>query len=81
MPRKLDIVGPREIANRLDVTHQLVSQWMKRGWPAGKRGAAPVKSPKAIAVVSGVTIFHWKDVETWAIATGRLTRSNPGARG
>ena len=69
-----DIVGVSEIARRLGVSQQAVSAWVARGWPAGKRGAAAVKAPRAVKVpgyVTRGTFYRWPDVKRWAVETGR----------
>lgn len=56
------LVGTREIGERLDVSYRVVHGWSRR-YP---------EFPKPVAKVSGVSVWVWKDVEAWARATGRL---------
>src|ERR1700730_14465547 len=61
----MDIVGEKEIAERLKVAPNTVHQWSKRAL-----------LPAADGRVSGMPAWHWATVESWARATGRL----PGLR-
>jgi hypothetical protein len=61
----MDIVGEKEIAERLKVAPNTVHQWSKRAL-----------LPAADGRVSGMPAWHWNTVERWARATGRL----PGLR-
>lgn len=54
------IVGPREIADRLGVRPNTVIQWKQRGL-----------LPAPFAVISMVPLWHWGDIERWAVRTGR----------
>ena len=60
MPSQLDLVGLLEIADRLGVAHQTVRQWRRRGL-----------LPAPSWVVSGVPIWEWTTIRTWAQTTGR----------
>lgn len=62
---KLDIVGGKEIADRLHVPPNTVHQWSKRRL-----------LPEPEATVSGQPAWSWRTIEEWARATGRL----PGIR-
>lgn len=74
-----DVVGEREIAERLGVEVQTVAAWVYRG--KGKHGtrrrAGADPFPPARWSVSGVPAWYWPDVEVWAIATGRYARPRP----
>ena len=71
-PRKLDLVGVDEIAERLGVPRSTVSVWQSRGWPKGNPDK-PVKPPKPVGTISKrVTVYRWEDIATWARATGYL---------
>ena len=61
----MDIVGEKEIAQRLRVAPNTVHQWSKRA-----------RLPAADGRVSGMPAWHWNTIESWARATGRL----PGLR-
>lgn len=70
-----EVVGVREIAERLGMRRETVSMWVTRGWPKGERTAkpaTPAKSPSTVGTVSGQAAYRWADVERWARATGRL---------
>ena len=51
------LVGPHDIADRLGVSSAAVSQWKRRGL-----------LPQPVAVVSGVPMWHWTDIEQWALS-------------
>jgi hypothetical protein len=73
-PRKLDLVGVHEIAERLDVPRSTISVWMgKRGWPKGNLDR-PAKPPKPVALIhkGSVAVYRWEDVAKWARETGYL---------
>jgi hypothetical protein len=57
-----DLVGTKEIGERLGVGYRSVHTWLRR-YP---------EFPPAIATVSGVSVWDWPDIERWAKATGRL---------
>jgi len=58
-----NLVGTAEIARRLGVKqHRVVNEWLRR-YP---------DFPKPLAVVSGVRVWDWPDIERWARQTGRL---------
>ena len=57
----IDLVGPDEIASRLDVRSNTVSTWRARGL-----------LPEPFVTVSRVPLWHWEQVRAWADATGRL---------
>lgn len=67
MGREVDVeqlVGTAEIAARLGVRRpQVVHDWRKRH----------PEFPQPVAIVSGVRIWCWLDVEGWARSTGRLS--------
>ena len=67
-----EVVGVREIAERLGMRRETVSMWVTRGWPKGDRSAKPPKPPTTVGTVSGQVAYRWVDVERWAKATGRL---------
>lgn len=50
----LDLVGPREIADRLGVARGTVRQWRWRG-----------VMPAPLAIVSDVPVWHYPDIEVW----------------
>lgn len=54
-------VGAREIAERLGVRPDTVSQWRQR----------PVGFPEPRWTVSGFPAWEWEDVRRWAERTGR----------
>ena len=56
-----DIVGAREIAERLGVKRETVNMWMHRAL-----------LPKPAGRASGVPVWRWPDVEDWARDTKRL---------
>ena len=57
----LDLVGPAEIAHRLNVRAQTVAVWKVRG----------LLPPPAL-VVSNVPVWPWAVIVKWARDTGRL---------
>jgi hypothetical protein len=57
----IDLVGPDEIAARLEVRSNTVSTWRARGL-----------LPAPIAVVSRVPLWPWPVIRAWADATRRL---------
>jgi len=61
----VDVVGAKEIAERLRVPVNTVHQWSKRGL-----------LPPAAGTVSGLPAWAWQAIENWARSTGRL----PGLR-
>ena len=57
-----NLVGTAEIARRLGVKqHRVVNEWLRR-YP---------DFPKPLAIVSGVRVWDWPDIERWARQTGR----------
>ncbi len=60
MARNEDLVGPSEIALRLRVAPSTARMWHKRGL-----------LPEPLAIVSGVPVFSWAEVERWARETDR----------
>jgi len=65
--RKIDVdhlVGAAEIAERLGVKRpHLIHDWRRR-YP---------EFPEPVLVLKGTLIWDWKDIERWAIATGRCS--------
>jgi len=57
----LDIVGLKEIAERLGVKQQTAAAWRHRG-----------VLPPPEGTVSGAPAWQWQTIEQWAAATGRL---------
>jgi predicted nucleotidyltransferase component of viral defense system len=57
----LDLVGEKEIADRLRVQPGTVHQWRKRDL-----------LPEPMAEVSGMPVWEWSTIDGWARATGRL---------
>jgi len=57
----LDIVGLKEIAERLGVKQQTAAAWRYRGLLPPEEGT-----------VSGSPAWTWATIEAWATATGRL---------
>ena len=58
----VNLVGSREIADRLGAkSYAIVDQWRRR-YP---------DFPEPLAIVSGVRVWNWPDVQRWAKATGR----------
>lgn len=66
MAQRIDpanLVGTREIAARLGAqSYRIVDQWRRR-YP---------DFPEPLAIVSGVRVWAWPDIERWAKRTGRL---------
>jgi predicted DNA-binding transcriptional regulator AlpA len=60
-----NIVGQKEIADRLQVAPNTVYQWAKRGL-----------LPPVEGTVGGDPAWHWSTIEAWAQSTGRM----PGLR-
>lgn len=58
---ELDIVGLKEIAERLGVKQQTAAAWRHRGL-----------LPPPEGTVSGAPAWQWRTIEAWAAATGRL---------
>ena len=58
--RHLDLVGIREIADRLGVRTQTASAWRYRGL-----------LPEPEWEVSGRAVWRWKVIRRWADQTGR----------
>jgi hypothetical protein len=58
---ELDIVGVKEIAERLGVKQQTAAAWRHRGL-----------LPPPEGTVSGAPAWRWQTIEEWATATGRL---------
>jgi hypothetical protein len=56
-----DIVGIKEIAERLNVRQQTAAQWRHRGI-----------LPEPEGTVSGAPAWRWVTIERWARATGRV---------
>lgn len=59
--RKCEPVGLLEIADRLNVKRQTARVWHFRG-----------VLPASRWTVSGLPAWDWRDIEAWALATGRL---------
>lgn len=57
-----DLVGTREIAERLGRRAGLVKDWRLRDG----------SFPEPLTTVSSVYVWAWPDVEAWARRTGRL---------
>jgi hypothetical protein len=74
LPNVDDVVGAVEIADRLGVLPQTVSQWVQRSkgraGKAGKNGRHPFPPPRW--TVSTFPAWYWPDVAEWARITGRL---------
>jgi hypothetical protein len=74
LPNVDDVVGAVEIADRLGVLPQTVSQWVQRSkgraGKAGKIGRHPFPPPRW--TVSTFPAWYWPDVAEWARITGRL---------
>jgi predicted DNA-binding transcriptional regulator AlpA len=58
---ELDIVGLKEMAERLGVKQQTAAAWRHRGL-----------LPPSEGTVSGAPAWQWSTIEAWATATGRL---------
>jgi hypothetical protein len=61
-----DVVGTREIAERLGVQLGTVHMWQQR------RDTLNPPMPEPRGKVSGVPWWSWRDVQRWARKTGRL---------
>lgn len=61
-------VGVREIAARLNVQQDTVTQWRARS----RQGLFKVSFPEPRWIVSGSDAWDWREVEEWARQTGRL---------
>lgn len=57
----LDIVGLKEIAERLGVKQQTAAAWRHRGLLPAPEGT-----------VSGAPAWQWQTIEEWAVSTGRV---------
>ena len=58
-----DLVGTKEIAERIGVSqHQVVHQWRRR-YP---------DFPAPLKKVSSAFVWDWNEVEAWARRTGRI---------
>lgn len=66
MGRRVDVdelVGAAEIAARLGVKRlQVVHDWRRRHG----------EFPRPVVTVSRTLVWHWPDVQRWAVRTGRL---------
>lgn len=62
-----DVVGEREIAERLAVKADTVAHWHHRS----RRGQSPRGFPPARWSVSGLPAWYWPDIAEWAVSTGR----------
>lgn len=60
-PARLDIVGLKEIAERLGVKQQTAAAWRHRGLLPPEEGT-----------VSGAPAWRWETIEQWALRTGRF---------
>lgn len=63
-----DVVGSREIAERLDVKLATVYMWRQR------HEELRIPFPEPRGAVSGVPWWSWRDVERWARKTGRFPK-------
>lgn len=59
----LDIVGPKEIADRLNVKIGTVYQWPHR---------ESARMPEPEARVSGIPLWNWETIRAWAADSNRL---------
>lgn len=60
-----DLVGAAEIAERLGLaSRRLVHDWRRRD----------VKFPLPVKELGSAHIWDWREVEQWAVATGRLPK-------
>lgn len=66
VPAAEDVVGTRQIAERLGVETSTVHQWRQRD--------LKIPMPPPRGDVSGVPWWSWKDIERWARKTGRLPK-------
>lgn len=68
--RAIELVGTREIAERLGVAHpETVHNWRRRY----------DDFPEPIGQLSGVFVWAWPDVKAWAKATGRTPTKTRGS--
>lgn len=68
MTRALDVVGLKEVAQRLGVEERTASMWKWRGL-----------LPPADGIVSGLPVWRWSTIRKWATATGRLPKQEETA--
>lgn len=76
--RRRDIVGIKQIADRLGVSAATVHKWQQRAHtdpPESRR--IPIPPPDGY--VSKTPWWIWHRIETWAAATGRLQPANNDA--
>ena len=65
----MELVGSREIAERLGLTQSRVNQFVQ----------THEEFPDPVATTSGSRrVWDWNDVERWARATGRLESASDG---
>ena len=67
--RIVDPVGPQEIADRLEVSIETVHSWRKRARLGTYPNAQPIPDPAI--TISGIPVWGWAAIRTWAEATGR----------
>jgi transposase-like protein len=58
------LLGPQEVAQRLEVQANTVHQWCKR--------RASTRIPEPVRVVSGIPLWLDSDIDAWALETGRM---------
>lgn len=68
-PKRLDIVGGRDIAKMAGVGNAAVVNWAKRH----------ANFPTPCARPSGMPVWHRADVVEWLERTGRIPRSGAGS--
>jgi hypothetical protein len=68
--RASDLVSAADIASRLGVATNTVTQWHHRGL---------LPPPVALVERRTMRLWSWEAVETWAQSTGRLSRVAAGA--
>lgn len=69
--RATELVGTREIADRLGISHpETIHSWRRRY----------DDFPEPIGQLSGVFVWAWPDVEKWAKSTGRLAAKSRANR-